>query len=421
MFRSSLIALCCAMASTCASNAETIAQSAQWAIQYHPDVRILDANRGAIREELNAARGLALPGVRIEGNYGIMGTRGSDPFGTGDIAIKLRQPIYKGGKLRSERQRQQARVASADNRLADTVDTVALQAIQAYFEVVRSGRVLTKSRRNLNTVQGIVHRVRNRVSGGLGNQADLAQAEARLSAAHHSLAIAEAQREEAFALYLTAVGRHPGKLEQADLPKHALPATIGEILALSQDASPKLAAIRFDAAAATAAVATAQAELRPQLDVELSSGLYGRRAGNQSHRVEHRAMLEISWSLFNGGINRARVREAKMRAQEAEAQIETAALSLDREIRLAWSTYRQSGRQVQHLLDQSRINARLRDIRMDQYDAGSASLIAILDAQNESFVAGIQATNVYNSGRFAFYKLLAASGLLARTLDLPRG
>jgi adhesin transport system outer membrane protein len=399
--------------------AESISQAARWAVDYHPDVRVLTANRSAIGEELAAARGLALPGVRVEGNYGAMSTANGGAFGTGDIAIKIKQPLYKGGKIRAEKRRQSARLSSAGNRLADTIDTVALQAIQAYFEVVRSERVLTKSRRNLSRIKSIVHRVRKRVRGGAGNQADLAQAEARLYSANNSLAVAEIQREDAFTLYLTAVGRHPGELEQADLPKHILPRSINQIVDLSRTASPKLAAVRFDAAAADAAIESAKAVFRPQVDLELASGLYGRRALGQNHRQEHSAMVQVSWSLFNGGIDRARLREARFRAEEAHAQIETAELSLERELRLSWNTYLNAPKQVSYLIKQRDTNARLRDLRVKQYDSGLASLISILDAQNETYVSDIQATNVYNSGRFAFYKLLAASGHLGKTLALP--
>ncbi|MEO0636511.1 MAG: TolC family protein [Pseudomonadota bacterium] len=402
------------------AHAESIAEAARWAVEYHPDVRVLSANRDAVREELAAARGLGLPGVRLEGNYGALNTAQGGFFGTGDIAIKLKQPIYKGGRIKAERERQQARVSSAGNRLQDTIDTVALQAIQAYFEVVRAGRVLTKSRRNVDMVRGIVQRVRTRVAGGAGTNADLSQAEARLHAANNSLAVAELQHADAQALYLTATGRNAGRLEQADLPRHHLPRSIREVLQRSRNASPKLAAVRFDAQAAEAAIDSARAVFRPQVDLELSSGLYGRQSLGQTHRQEHSAMVQVSWSLFNGGIDRARLREARKRAEEANAQIETAQLSIAREIRLSWNTYRSFQEQVSHLLKQRDANNRLRDTRINQYDSGLASLISILDAQNEAYVSDIQATNVYNSGRFAFYKLLAASGLLSDALDLPR-
>ena len=406
-----------APAGTTGALAESLSAAARRAVQTHPDVKALRANRRAIGEELNAARGLALPGVRVEGGYGLYHDR-DDTHGRGDISIKLRQPLYDGGKYYNERRRQEERVGSADGRVADTVETIALQAVQAYLEVVRARRVVSRSRKNLRDVKRIVSRVRARVRGGAGTQADLAQARSRLLAARTSLTSSQIQRDDAMALYLTVVGRKPGKLQQADLPTKRLPRSVDALVRQARNASPKLLAIRHDAAAAAYAVGTARAVLRPKLDLELSAN-HGDRLGRLSdRRQDARAMVRMSLNVYNGGIDRARIREAIEREAEATHLVGSAVLSVERELRLAWNTYRGSRRKVAQLLDQSRTNERLTRLRLQQYDGGQATLISILDAQNEAFVAGVQATNEFNAGRFAFYKMLAASGRLASTLGL---
>ncbi|MEL6751490.1 MAG: TolC family protein [Pseudomonadota bacterium] len=390
------------------------------AVAYHPDVKVLRANRQAIGEELEAAKGLALPGVRFEGRYGgIADEEGREDYG--EASIKLRQPIYDGGKYRSETSRQRARVASADRRVGDTVNTIALNAVQAYLEVVRARRVAQRASENRRMVSRIVDRVRRRVQGGAGNQADLEQARARLFAARNSVATAETQTLDALDLFRTAVGREPGALKQRDLPVHALPKSLDAIIEKARNASPKLLAIRHDADAAAAAVGTAKSVLLPQVALELSANYRDETvkiAAASKRENSLKAMVVVSMSLFNGGIDRARIREAQFRAVEAEHQIGSANLSVERELRLSWNAWKQSGKHVQLLLDQSRTNARLVNLRLQQYDSGLATLISILDAQNEAFVTGVQATNEFNAGRFAFFKLLAATGQLAPTFGL---
>ena len=408
-------ALCVTVAAP--AHAESMSSAAKRAVATHPDVKALRANRRAIGEELNAARGLALPGVRVEGGYGLYHDR-DDTHGRGDIAVKLRQPLLDGGRYYNERRRQEERVGSADNRVGDTVETIALQAVQAYLEVVRARRVVSRSKKNLATVRRIVSRVRARVNGGAGTQADLAQAQARLEAARTSLISAEIQRDDATALYLTVVGRKPGKLQQADLPTRRLPKSLKTLVRSARDASPKLMAIRHDAAAASYAVGTARAVLRPKLDLELSAN-HGDRYGRVSkRRQDARAVVRLSLNVWNGGIDRARIREAIERAEEAEHLVGSAALSVERELRLAWNASHGSRRKVHQLLHQVKTNRRLVRLRLDQYEGGQATLISILDAQNEAFVAGVQATNEFNAGRFAFYKMLAASGRLRQTFGL---
>lgn len=400
---------------TSGAYAEMLSKTIQDAVNYHPDVQVLRANRDAISEELNAAKGLALPGVRLEGRTGFMHDHAGQQHHS-QASIKLRQPLYLGGKYRSEKKRQTARVGSAMSRLDDTMNTIALNAVQAYLEVVRARRVAHRAHRNRHAISHIVSRVRSRVSGGAGNSADLEQARARLHAANNSVATAEIQLNDALDLFRTAVGREPGKLRQDDLPLSRLPKTLSRILVEAKNASPKLIAIRHDAEAAEAAVGTAKSVLLPQIALEVS-GHYSDAVTDLSNRSGEdksmRAMVVLSMNLYNGGIDRARIRESKHRALEARARIGSARVSIERELRLSWNAWKGSSRKVKHLLRQSRSNKRLVQIRLDQYESGLTSLISILDAQNEAFVSGVQATNEFNAGRFAFFKMLAATGRLA--------
>ncbi len=400
------------------SHADSIRQAASDAVAYHPDVKALLANRRAIGEELVAAEGLARPGVRVEGRYGAYHGNSTDTQGYGEASVKLRQPIYLGGRIQSETARQTSRVDSASNRLADTVETVTLQAVQAYLEMVRARRVLSRAMANSGVVERIYSRVSSRVNGGGGNSADLEQVRARRYAAQTAVTNARIQARDAQALFRTAVGRDPGKLRQDDLPKHALSRSIDEVLNRARDMSPKLVAIRFDAEAAEAAIGTARSELLPQVALELSANHADRIRSVSQERQSLKAMVVVSMSLYNGGINHARLREARHRADEARHLVGSAQVSVERELRLSWNKYHGSGHLVQGLLNQSRANRRLVDLRLRQYDSGLATLISILDAQNEAFVAGVQATNEFNAGRFAFFKLLAATGTLAEALGV---
>jgi len=399
-------------------HADSIQEVAGDAVAYHPDVKVLLANRRAIGEELVAAEGLARPGIRAEGRYGAYHGNSTDTQGYGEASIKLRQPIYLGGKIESETNRQTSRVESASNRLADTVETVALQAVQAYLEVVRAGRVLSRAIANSNVVDRIYNRVSDRVNGGGGNSADLEQVRARRYAARTAVTNAKIQSRDALALFQTAVGRSPGKLRQDDLPRWALARSLDDVLDRARDMSPKLVAIRFDADAAEAAIGTARSELLPQVALELSANHADRIRTVSQEQQSLKAMVVVSMSLYNGGINQARLREARYRADEAKHLVGSARVGVERELRLSWNKYHGSANLVQNLLKQSRANRRLVDLRLRQYDSGLATLISILDAQNEAFVAGVQATNEFNAGRFAFFKLLAATGSLAETLGI---
>ena len=215
------------LAGTALSSAQSLPSVVEAAVARHPEVLALSANRKAVGEELNAARGLALPGVNVEAAKGIYDDDNTTQSYK-EWSIKLRQPILDGGKAWSETTRQTERVNSARSRVADTANTIGLQVVQAYLEVLRARMVANIARSNLKTIKGIVGRVDRRVKGGGASKADLEQARSRLFAAHNSEAEASINLLDAEALYLTITGTRPGKLGTVKLSAGNLPGSIDQ-------------------------------------------------------------------------------------------------------------------------------------------------------------------------------------------------
>ena len=132
-------------------------------------------------------------------------------------------------------------------------------------------------------------------------------------------------------------------------------------------------------------------------------------------------MVVFSMSLYNGGINAARIREAEQRADEARELANAAALTVEREIRLAWNIYSGTPKKVRALNAQAESSQRVKRLRKKQYEAGTSSLIAILDAQNEYIVSKVQAINETSMRKFAYFKILAATGDLLNTFNINIG
>ena len=405
------------MAGTALSCAQSMQSVVEAAVARHPEVLALAANRKAIGEELNAARGLALPGVNVEAAKGIYDDDNTHQ-NYREWSIKLRQPILDGGKAWSETTRQTERVNSARNRVADTANTIGLQVVQASLEVLRARMVADIARKNLKTIKGIVGRVDRRVKGGGATKADLEQARSRLFAAHNSEAEASINLMDAEALYLTITGTKPGKLGMIKLPAGNLPGSIEQAVEMAMDASPKILAMQSDAAAAEAAIGTAKSAIMPTLDLELSANHRDRIVGTSAANTNYKAMVVFRMSLYNGGINAARIKEAGYRAEEAQNMVEATRINVEREIRLAWNAYKGAPQKVGALKNQASANRSTLSLRLAQYDSGQSSLISILDAQNEALVSEVQAINEDFGGRFSFYKILAASGRLLDALHV---
>lgn len=399
-------------------------------LQTSPELGGLRMNRLATDQELVAAGGLGLPRIDVRATAGHRATDQSrSPLGTGsvdvrsrnrgDVGATLSQPLFDGFETRSQIERQANRVNSARNRVNDTANAVALQAVQAYLEMQRAGETLAVASRNVEAHQALLSRVRTRADGGRGASSEVSQASARLNAAKAAKAEADGRLKDARALYLTVVGKAPAKLEPVtSLAKH-LPRTVEIAVAEAKKGSPAIMSRIFDVAAAEAAIGIAQAAFYPKVNLEVGGEFSKDVDRYTGRRSDVSGMLVLRQNLFNGGIDAARVEEARRRADEAREIARNAGRSIERDVRISWNAIQtaqvRSG-SISRQLDANRVVV---SAYREQFDLGQRTLLDILDIQNELFVnESVLATERFVA-QFNVYRILASMGRLVTAFNLP--
>ncbi len=399
------------------------------AVGASPEVGAIRANRRAIDQELQAAKGLNRPSVDLSATAGgrvgdIPDTlAGRETRRTGreraTAGVTVTQNLFDGFEGDSERRRQGERVNSARSRVADTANSIALRTTQAYLEVQRSSAVAIVARQNVEGHGRILGRVRARSEGGGGTPVDVNVASARLEAAKAFLAEAEARSRDAQTLYRTVVGRAPGKLQPVSAPVKSLPRTVETAVAEAVQIAPSVVAALADTRAAEAAIDTARSRFYPRLDaqvgVDANYGLYNR----DRSRVEASAMLVLRQNLYRGGIDTARVAEARERSFEARDTAENAKRVVEREVRFAWSAIQSAQARRGALSRQLEQNRQAFEGYVQQYELGQRTLIDILDIQNEMFISQTNMVTEDFAGRYSVFRVLAAIGRLLPALGIP--
>lgn len=404
---------------------DTLPSVVREALETNPELGAIRYNRQAIDEELRAARGLGLPSVDLKAQTGRhrdslktpLGVENTDDWHNHrDVSLSLSQRIFDGFERDHEVARQKNRVESARWRVADTANSVALKAVQAYFETQRAEAVLAAARSNLSALMGLRSRVLQRVDSGLGNSAEETEAGSRVAQAQAIVAEAASRLEDAKALFRAVVGRAPVNLQPAAIPHKALPPSVEHAVAAARVAAPSVIATQHDAVAARAAVGSAYSRLYPKLNVELTS-LHGKGTEQADDRdLDMRAMLVVRWSLFNGGINRARIREAYARSNEAVEINANTERVVERETRVSWNAIEAARVRVPALRRQLQLARATRATYSEQFDVGARRLLDLLDAQSEVFVADAALRTEEFVGRFNTFRVLAAMGRLVEAV-----
>lgn len=412
------------------ATAESLHEVVDYVLATSPELRAIAANRNAIDMELNAARGLALPTIDAQSDVSrhwqkqhyTAGTQDSGTWNERGAGFTLVQRIFDGFEERHEVARQVNRVESARNRVADTANSLALRAVQAYLEVQRAAHVVDVARGNLASLRKLLDRVKARVAAGKGNAADESEASARIENGKALLQEAEGRLADAQSLYLQIIGRKPGHLATVNPPRKGMPASVEQAVATARQFAPAILATQFDAVAAEAAVGSAHAKLMPRLNLEVTGD---RSWGGPSYDVDRRgdaaAMLVVRWNLFNGGIDKARIAEYSARAEEARNVSANTERIVEREVRVSWSGLRTAEARATALRRQLVFNRKTRSIYGDQFDTGQRRLLDLLEIQNEVFVAEATLATEELAARYHVFRVLAAMGVLvdAMSAEMP--
>lgn len=411
------------MAVASAASAESLRGSIAAAVSNNPQIFEAAANRRAVDEELNQARGLYLPRLDLEASAGFqfLNRPGSDVRNDsrwGDqIGLVGRKTLFDGGFRSAEVEKQTARVGGAAIRVRERSELIALETLQAYMDVRRFNAILRLSEDNLSAIRDLLGLVRTRVAGGLSTQGEVHLAQERVHSAEATKADVKRTLGAAEARYQNLVGKRPTALEPVPV-LHKMPKSREAALAFARSENPTLAAAEKDVQAARADLTQSEAAFRPTVALEGRTSAGHDLNGVPGPTQDASAKLVMSWNLFNGHIDQARRRERGERLGEIEARRDRLRRDVDEAVRRAWSDVTTTEERIAVLDRQIETGRKLIAAYRQEFEGGRRSMLDLLEAQNVFFNARVQSTTAVTLLSFARYQLLAAGGGLLRHFNV---
>lgn len=408
------------------AQALTIEEAIRLTVETNPSIGEARANRRAVDYELRQAWGRFLPQVSVQASAGP--TRADRPnsinaldndkwrFGR-DVGMVVRQNIFTGFESSNEVYRQSARVDGAALRVLERSEVVALDAAEAYIDILRHQRILGIARENISRHQSILGTVSGRVEGGRASSSESQQANERLAAAQAVVGDVTKSLEDAKARFRAIVGVEPSRLA-APRRFPGLPGSKGAAIAAAQSAHPSLQVASADTDAAHYDFEKAKAGYLPQVYAE-GSATVGRDVGGVEGRDRtYGGRLVMSWSIFDGGITSARRGELAERYSESQSRTERIRREVILAVEQAWNSISTADMRIGAL--QRQVNAGNGVIRgySEEYELSRRGLLDLLDAENSRFNAQIQLASAQYIRLFATYQLAASSGVLLKNLNI---
>lgn len=411
------------------AHAVSINEAIELALSTNPNIGIVASNREAVDEELRQARGLWLPQIDLALGIGRERTndrttransndRDSETMTREEASLTLQQRIFDGFEANSTIERDKARVESAANRVHENSEFLALDVIGAYVEVLRQRELVRLAEENLRIHLGILDSLQQRLAGGGGSRADVAQTEARSARARATMTQTLNDLRDAEAAYTRIVGQYPDQLEAPEFPEGVLPSDLDGAVSLANTNNPTTRIFEADVRTSEAEVSLAEVSFYPAVTLEAESEYNDGRDGIDTYEFNNQVMLRLRWNLFRGFIDRANRQEQLSRLAESKNRRLRSFLDAQQEMRQSWFALEASRQRVEDLSDAVKFNMETRDAYRQQFEVAQRTLLDVLDAENELFVASGQLVSAQTNEILASYRILAVGGTLMSTLSI---
>ncbi len=408
---------------TISANAETLNSVVAAAVLSNPQVQSVMNARNAVYQEVKQAKSGYRPTIDIGAGVGYEKTKrfpGNDvELRRSEANLSLNQMLFDGFRVSSEVDRQSARLSSINNRLREVAEETALEAARAYLDILKRESLVEQAKNTLLTHVRIFEQIRRRQESGVGTTASIQQASGRLALAEVNVLSAENNLLDTISAYERVTGKKPAKeLEDPTIEESWIPETFEQALEKAYDKHPTLKVAASDVQAARAQYEAARSLMFPTLNLEVNRTWNNNIDGNVGRNEDLTAMIRMRYNLYNGGADKARVRQTRHQIDEAKNIQSDSARQTLQSLDLSWNAYDILGRQLDFLEQHVTSTESTRDSYLKQFNIGQRSLLDLLDTENEVF----SSQNAFNEAIYdhmlAQYRLLSGTGELLDVMEL---
>lgn len=418
-----LIALACQVAS--AQSTDPLKDTVQRAISSNPEVTAkLNAFRAAV-DEVDVARGAYYPRVDLSADASRtrerIGSTNQSMSSTG-VALSATQLLWDGFATMNQVDRLGHARLVRYFEFIDASEQVAQESVRAYADVQRARRLVKLAEDNYVQHRHVMEQSQSRVRAGVGRGVDLEQASARLALAESNLSTETSNLHDVTERYRRVVGALP----PVDMPaatglEKGMPATSTALLEQTAKRSATIAAAVENLRAAQSQAREREGNLyQPRVEARVRAGAGKNLDGVPDQKRDTTAGVSLNWNLFNGGSDKARVRQAANLLNQAADTRDKACRDARQTAAIAYHDVQKLTEQLNYLDRHVLSSEKVRDAYRQQFDIGQRTLLDLLNSENELYGARRAYTNAELDLVIAKARTHAAASSLVAALGLTR-
>ncbi len=372
------------------------------ALAANGDVRIAQARLQEARAGQDEADAASRPGVGVDTSVQRAirpltqqpGASRSERTGnTLDASLVAGWEIDLFGRLRRGSEQAAALAQAGVAGVAAAQTAVAAEVARNYLELRGLQQRLQLTQDSLLNQRDALGITRVRVDNGRGTQLDLERAQGLVASTEAALPALQNAIERSVFRLATLTAQPPRALLASlgtPAPLPSLPLSDLSALPAGTPAQwlqrrPDVLVAERQLAAATAGIGLARSELYPRISL---SGLLGLNAATLSAAGTRDALryslgAGLTWTPFDSGAIRARIRASEARSLQSLANFEQTVATALEDTEGAFSSYTRNAQRAEKLLTAERSANESSRLARLRYEAGLTDFLAVLDAERE--------------------------------------
>ena len=415
------------------TSADTLAAAIASAYENNPDILQQRAIVRQADEEVPQALAAGRPTLGLQGNANQSALDGNDTGRTFTGGIQATVPIYHGGRTRAATNAGDNRILAARARLRAEENTLIVNTVTAYADVIRYGRTVELNQNQVKVLERELQQSKDRFEVGDLTRTDVAQSDARLAISRSNVITARNQLAAARNAYNRLTGRLPENLEPLP-PLPPLPGTEGQAVDLAQANNPSLIAAKFDEAAARYDVQVIEKQRLPSLDGTVgaqyqrfdrivsnsASSIQGGGGGFSGAFFTQSAGITATVPLYQAGLVGSRTRAAQARRSQLMEVIGSTSRTVAETAANAFASLQNARAIIQATNVGVGANSLALEGVQQENQVGTRTVIEVLNAQQELLTVQVNLAAAQRDEQVAGYTLLAAAGSAeAQALGVP--
>jgi NodT family efflux transporter outer membrane factor (OMF) lipoprotein len=319
------------------------------------------------------------------------------------------------GRVRREVESARASLAASAEDRRNTLVSVQAEVARDYIQLRGTQRNLQINHENLGSAQQSLALTKERATGGLTTDLDVANAQAQVDSIAAQIPALEQQEAQLINALSLLLGQPPHALRTELAQTQPIPPIPPQIpVGLPSELARRRPDIRQAEAqlhAATADIGVAVADFYPSVSLSGSVGLQAlqfKDLGNWASR-QYGFGPTISIPLFEGGKLKATLELRQEQQQQAYLSYQQTVLSALHDVDNALTAYQTEQRRHDQLTGAVEANSRALSLARQRYAQGISSFLDVLDAQRSLLASQLQladSTTTEATNLVAVYKAL---------------